>query len=977
MKKILLTISGFLLTMLSIAQSPNLMNYQGVARNGIGNVLPLQPISLRLSILNGSASGPAVYVETRNVTTNAFGLFNVIVGGPGATSTTGTIAGINWTAFGAGSGNKFLQVEIDPAGGSSYFNVGVTQMVSVPYALNAGSAAPVGPAGGDLTGTYPNPQILFPLVKTFSFPTTQLIGMTNSATTGTLGAITGSSASTDGNATAIRGTISSSSPGGFSSGVSGINNGTGGNGVGVTGTQNGSGWGVYGFAPSGTGVYGNTTSGSGVIGNSTTGIGVGGWSNTGNAGNFFNSNAANTSAVVAVTSNGVGDGVNSTVTGTGRAGWFQVNNAASTANAIEASTNGTGASWGIRANSSGTNGAGLFVQSNATNTSNNVQSNQGGLGRAGLFQSTNSASNADALVGTSVTTGTSASAVRGTNGSSGVSVGAKKGVTGESDSGIGMFGSSSTGNGIFGVTNNGAAGVAGFAFGNGSGIYGQGGNGRAGDFLIPVATNTSTAVNVTTAGLGITGDFSNTNAANLRNTIRATNENATAGQTSATNGEGAAIFARKGAALPFFLTNPAGVYATSSDGSGIGLASLTSTNIANFGGTTSTGVGVLGQTFFTGGIGVWALGTSSPTSFGLVTAGRVQIQGQGAGVNRVLTSDNVGNATWETLAASGGVSGTGTLNYVPKWTPDGTTIGNSQLFDNGTNVGLGTVSPNGRLDINNTSTTARGLMVNNTAATNASSTIYAQTSNVSGSPTVESAAITAAMAPFGAGTTVSTLTTPVALKAFAAPVNTVGFAGGTAIQGSTSGGVGVMGLANDGTALYGFSLGGGYALQTSGRVQIIGQGAAAGRVLTSDAAGNASWQASGATPDIHITSNGGASQVLSSTSLTNINSWTGLNEAGGANYNPATGEYTIPVDGYYAVKVQIGFAPAPITVDDVVELAIRLNGSTFSSLFTQVVLTAGQNYKPGITAQTERRYVAGDIISFATDRTGGFFNFTA
>jgi hypothetical protein len=41
----------------------------------------------------------------------------------------------------------------------------------------------------------------------------------------------------------------------------------------------------------------------------------------------------------------------------------------------------------------------------------------------------------------------------------------------------------------------------------------------------------------------------------------------------------------------------------------------------------------------------------------------------------------------------------GTLNYIPKWTPDGDTIGNSQIFDNGTNVGIGTASPGANFDI--------------------------------------------------------------------------------------------------------------------------------------------------------------------------------------------------------------------------------------------------------------------------------------
>jgi hypothetical protein len=162
MKKLFFTLTVSFMALLGFAQAPNLMNYQGVARNAVGNVLANQSIGLKLSILN-SVGGTVVYSETRTLLTNAFGLFNVVVGGPGATSTTGTIAGVNW---GVGGGAKYLQVEIDPAGGTNYTNVGTTQLVSVPYAMNAAGAAPIGAAGGDLLGsTYPNP-VIAPLVVT-------------------------------------------------------------------------------------------------------------------------------------------------------------------------------------------------------------------------------------------------------------------------------------------------------------------------------------------------------------------------------------------------------------------------------------------------------------------------------------------------------------------------------------------------------------------------------------------------------------------------------------------------------------------------------------------------------------------------------------------------------------------------------------------------------------------------------------------
>ena len=117
------------------AQAPNLINYQGVARNAVGNPLPNQTINLRLSVHNLSASGTVVYTETRPITTNLGGLFSVQIGSTGASSTTGSIAGVNWL-----TGDKYLQVEIDPASNNNYLNMGTVQLISVPYAFNAATA---------------------------------------------------------------------------------------------------------------------------------------------------------------------------------------------------------------------------------------------------------------------------------------------------------------------------------------------------------------------------------------------------------------------------------------------------------------------------------------------------------------------------------------------------------------------------------------------------------------------------------------------------------------------------------------------------------------------------------------------------------------------------------------------------------------------------------------------------------------------
>ena len=134
--KALIILTLIAISFSAYAQAPNLLNYQGVARNAVGNPLPNQTMNLRLSVHNLSTAGAVVYTETRVIKTNLGGLFSAQIGSVGATSTTGTIGGVNWL-----SGDKYLQVEIDPASNNSYLSLGTVQLVSVPYAINAVTAA--------------------------------------------------------------------------------------------------------------------------------------------------------------------------------------------------------------------------------------------------------------------------------------------------------------------------------------------------------------------------------------------------------------------------------------------------------------------------------------------------------------------------------------------------------------------------------------------------------------------------------------------------------------------------------------------------------------------------------------------------------------------------------------------------------------------------------------------------------------------
>ena len=116
----------------SIAQTG--LNFQGVARTSNNVIIASQDISLKLSILQGSATGIPEYVEIRKVKTNAQGLFTAVIGDSETTITLGNFADIDWKLS-----PKFLKIEIDPLAGNNFINMGTTQFQYVAYAKFANS----------------------------------------------------------------------------------------------------------------------------------------------------------------------------------------------------------------------------------------------------------------------------------------------------------------------------------------------------------------------------------------------------------------------------------------------------------------------------------------------------------------------------------------------------------------------------------------------------------------------------------------------------------------------------------------------------------------------------------------------------------------------------------------------------------------------------------------------------------------------
>ncbi len=139
------------LTLLSwdaFAQVPQAIQYQAVARNPSGALITNAPIGIRVTIIDGPINGTPVYTETHIATTSDYGVFTLQLGR--GSNQVGTFANITWSA-----GNKWVKLEVDPAGGTAYLDFGTYQFLSVPYALyavNAGSGGGGGSQTLTLTG---------------------------------------------------------------------------------------------------------------------------------------------------------------------------------------------------------------------------------------------------------------------------------------------------------------------------------------------------------------------------------------------------------------------------------------------------------------------------------------------------------------------------------------------------------------------------------------------------------------------------------------------------------------------------------------------------------------------------------------------------------------------------------------------------------------------------------------------------------
>jgi hypothetical protein len=136
---------ALLITPNTNAQTPQKFSYQAVIRDANSTLITNTTINVKISILKDANTGNAVYAETHTVNTNKNGLVTLLIGDGNVTL--GTFSEIDWA-----SGTYFIKNETATQGDANYNISTTSQLLSVPYALNAKNveSIPNGTKEGDL-----------------------------------------------------------------------------------------------------------------------------------------------------------------------------------------------------------------------------------------------------------------------------------------------------------------------------------------------------------------------------------------------------------------------------------------------------------------------------------------------------------------------------------------------------------------------------------------------------------------------------------------------------------------------------------------------------------------------------------------------------------------------------------------------------------------------------------------------------------
>ncbi len=142
MKKALLFVAFMLCCAMTMFAQNNKISYQAVVRDAQNKLVSNQPVTVTVSIFNGSTTS-AAYSETQTATTNINGLISLLVGN-------GTVTGGNWESIDWKTARVETTVSLNGA------TLGTLEMpfTAVPYAMYAEHAAEIDPDAAVVTGIY-------------------------------------------------------------------------------------------------------------------------------------------------------------------------------------------------------------------------------------------------------------------------------------------------------------------------------------------------------------------------------------------------------------------------------------------------------------------------------------------------------------------------------------------------------------------------------------------------------------------------------------------------------------------------------------------------------------------------------------------------------------------------------------------------------------------------------------------------------
>ena len=116
------------------AQTNKGINFQGIARDNNGYILPNKSINIRISIKADTLSSKIEYQEITPITTSVLGLFTIMIGAYETNKivAVGPFENIDWSIT-----EKYLQIEIDTVGDLSFMYMGTQKINYVPYSFYA------------------------------------------------------------------------------------------------------------------------------------------------------------------------------------------------------------------------------------------------------------------------------------------------------------------------------------------------------------------------------------------------------------------------------------------------------------------------------------------------------------------------------------------------------------------------------------------------------------------------------------------------------------------------------------------------------------------------------------------------------------------------------------------------------------------------------------------------------------------------